>query len=243
MANILKREKQETIIKCLVDGSSIRATERITEVHRDTIMRLMVRVGEGCAKVLDEEMRGLTCQRLEVDELWGFIGKKQRHDTGEDDIKRVGDVWTFVAIDADTKLIPAHLVGKRDRGCTLQFMEDLGMRVTNRPQISSDAMGLYLEAVQFGFGQDVDYGTIVKSYEAEPIGSGRYSAPKVTGTKKAVHIGDPNEAFISTSYVERSNLTMRMCMGRLTRLTNGFSKKLENHKAATALHFAHYNFC
>lgn len=243
MANILQRDKQETIIKCLVDGSSIRAVERITDVHRDTIMRLMVRVGEGCAKLLDEEMRGLDCKRIEVDELWGFIGKKQRHVTEQDDKSRVGDVWTWVAIDSDSKLIPVYRVGKRDRDTALDFMDDLGKRMTNRLQISSDALGLYVEAVQWGFGENVDYATIVKTYEAEPIGPGRYSPPKVISTKKSVLLGEPVKSLISTSFVERQNLTMRMCMRRLTRLTNGFSKKIENHKAATALHFANYNFC
>ncbi len=243
MANILKRDKQEAIIKCLVDGNSIRATERITDVHRDTIMRLMVRVGQGCEQLLDEEMRGLTCERLQVDELWGYICKKQRHVRHDDNPARVGDVWTFVAIDSDTKLIPAYRVGKRDRDTAMDFMDDLGKRVTNCVQISSDALMLYVEAVQWGFGMNVDYGTVVKSYEAEPIGPGRYSPPKVTSIRKTAILGNPNPEHLSTSYIERQNLTMRMCMRRLTRLTNGFSKKLENHKAATALHFAHYNFC
>jgi len=243
MSNILKRDKQESIIRCLVDGNSIRATERITDTHRDTITRLMVRVGEGCAKLMDDELRDLVCERVQVDEIWGFIGKKQRHIRYDDDANRLGDIWTWVAIDSDTKLIPSYRVGKRDRDSALDFMDDLARRVTNRVQISSDALALYLEAVQWGFGQNVDWGTVVKSYEAEPIGPGRYSPPHVTSITKKVVIGNIEPEDLSTSYIERQNLTMRMCMRRLTRLTNGFSKKLENHRAATALHFAHYNFC
>lgn len=243
MANVLKRDKQEAIIRCLVDGNSIRATERITGVHRDTIMRLMVRVGNGCAKVMDHELRSLTCERVQVDEIWGFIYKKQRHVGREDDITRVGDVWTWVAIDADTKLIPSYLVGKRTSEAAKAFVDDLAGRLDNKCQLSSDGLRMYVEAVFWAFAGDVDYGQVVKSYEAEPIGPGRYSPPKVVSVERTAVFGKPNMEKVSTSHVERQNLTMRMCMRRLTRLTNGFSKKLENHVAATALHFAYYNFC
>jgi IS1 family transposase len=243
MANSLKREKQEAIIKCLVDGNSIRSTERILGVHRDTIMRFMVRVGNGCAQLMNDELRGLLCERIQCDEIWGFIGKKQRHVLGTDDINRVGDVWTWVAIDPDTKLIPAFKVGKRDLMTAQDFMSDLASRLENRVQLSTDALPMYLEAAWWAFNGNVDYAKIVKTYEAEPIGPGRYSPPKVTSTKKTVLLGKPDTDHISTSHIERQNLTMRLCMRRLTRLTNGFSKKLENHKAATALHFAHYNLC
>ena len=243
MANVLKRDKQELVIKCLVDGSSIRATERITGIHRDTIMRLMVKVGNGCAKIMDQEFRNLTCERIQVDEIWGFISKKQRHVTEEDDKARVGDVWTWVAIDADTKLIPSYHVGKRTSEAAKAFTADLAGRLDNKCQLSSDGLALYVEAVFWAFAGDVDYGQVVKSYEAEPIGPGRYSPPKVTSVERKAIFGKPAMSKVSTSHVERQNLTMRMCMRRLTRLTNGFSKKIENHVAATALHFAYYNFC
>lgn len=241
MANILPKDKQITCIAALAEGSSIRSVERITGIHRDTIMRLGVRVGETCAKIMDQEMRGLDCKRVEVDEIWGFIGKKQRNVLpGE---MSVGDVWTWVAIDAETKLVPSFLIGKRDNAHAKAFIEDLASRVKNRVQISSDGLGAYVEAIKQGFGYDVDYGQIVKSYSTDPNSpQGRYSPPIVTKVEKNAVEGNPDPKLISTSYVERQNLTMRMHMRRLTRLTNAFSKKLDNFKAAAALHFAYYNF-
>lgn len=240
--NNLPTEKQEMAISALVEGSSIRSIERMTGVHRDTIMRLLVRVGETCENILDSTMRGLTCKNVEVDEIWSFVGKKQRHVGLNDDPEKVGDFYTFVALDSDTKLIPAYRVGKRDLPNATAFIDDLASRLKNRVQLSSDKLTAYVEAVELGFGSDIDYGQIVKSYEAEPIGSGRYSPPKVVSTLKKYIIGNPNWNKICTSYVERSNLTMRMQIRRFTRLTNAYSKKLENLKAAVALHFAHYNF-
>ena len=242
MANILKREKQEQAIRCLVEGNSVRSTERITGVHRDTIIRLLLRVGKGAEALMDERMRNLTCERLQLDEIWGFVGKKQRHLTESDDPNQTGDFWTFVAIDADTKLMPAFRIGKRDRETAVAFTKDLASRVSGRVQISSDALRAYVDAVSLAFGPDVDYGQIVKSYEAEPIGPGRYSPPNVVAVDRSRIWGNPDPAHISTSYVERQNLTMRMNIRRLTRLTNGFSKKVENLQAAVALHFAYYNF-
>ena len=242
MANVLKHEKQERVISALVEGSSIRSTERMTGVHRDTIMRLMQRVGAGCEAIMDAELRGLDCKRVQVDELWGFVQKKQRHVTEDDNPNRVGDFWTFVAIDADTKLVPTFKVGKRDAQTARAFMHDLASRIEGRVQISADALRAYVDAVDFAFGEDVDFGQIVKSYEAEPIGPGRYSPPKVIATDKRPVWGDPDPDHISTSYVERNNLTMRMSIRRLTRLTNAFSKRAENLRAAVALHFGHYNF-
>jgi IS1 family transposase len=234
-------DRQTQIINCLVEGNSIRSTERMTNTHRDTIMRLMVQVGEGCAKLMDETLRDLTCRRIQVDEIWSFVGKKQRFVTAQDDKRRVGDQWTFVALDADTKLVPSWLVGKRDLRTASAFMADLSGRLSNRVQLSSDGLKAYIDATERAFGADVDYGQIVKFYEAEPIGAGRYSPPHVVGTEKSVLTGNPDQAYISTSHVERQNLTMRMSMRRFTRLTNAFSKKVENLRAAVNLHFAHYN--
>jgi len=242
MANILPREKQITAISALAEGSSIRSVERMTGIHRDTIMRLGVRVGEACQKFMDEKLRDLACRRIQVDEIWGFIGKKQAQTRPGEARKGLGDVWTFVAIDRDTKLVPSFVVGKRDRYTAHVFMEDLSARMKNRIQLSSDAMGAYMEAVEAGFGVEVDYGQIVKTYESpEVIEQRRYSPPEVVSVDRSVITGDPRRADISTSHVERQNLTMRMHMRRLTRLTNAFSKKLENFKAAAALHFGYYN--
>jgi len=240
--NILRKEKQETAIAALVEGSSIRSVERMTGIHRDTIMRLMCRVGQGCTNLMDSYMRNLKCQNLQVDEIWCFVAKKQRRLTEDDNIEELGDQWVFVALDADSKLIPSYLVGKRTADNTQAFIKDLSNRLDNRVQLTSDSLTLYMEAVESSFGADVDYGQIVKTYEAEYTGPGRYSPPKVISAERIVIQGTPKTSKISTSYVERQNLTMRMQMRRFTRLTNAFSKKLENLKAAVALHFAHYNF-
>jgi IS1 family transposase len=240
--NRLSLERQAQIISSLVEGNSIRSTERMTETHRDTIMRLMISAGEKCASLLDEQMRDLTCQRIQVDEIWCYVQKKQRHLTIKDNPYRVGDQWTFVAIDHDTKLVPAYLIGKRDLSTAIAFMDDLSLRLRNRVQISSDALNAYIAATERAFGMDVDYGQVVKYYEAEPVGPGRYSPPHVVSAERKAIMGNPDMEYVSTSYIERQNLTMRMQMRRFTRLTNAFSKKLENLKAAVALHFAHYNF-
>jgi IS1 family transposase len=240
--NNLKSEKQEMVIGGLVEGSSIRSIERMTRVHRDTIMRLMVQVGNTCEKIMDTTLRNLTCKDIEVDEVWSFVGKKQRHVNFKDDPTKVGDFYTFVALDSETKLIPAYKVGKRDLATAQAFISDLSSRLSNRIQLSSDKLKAYVEAVETVFGADIDYGQIVKSYEAEPTGPGRYSPPKVISVLKEYITGNPDFNKICTSFVERQNLTVRMQMRRFTRLTNAFSKKLENLKAAVALHFTHYNF-
>lgn len=243
MANVTKREKKAAIIKALVEGCSIRSIERMTGTHRDTIMRLMVKVGQACERLLDEMMTDLPCIEIEVDEIWGYVAKKQRHVTADDDPSVVGDTWTFVAIDPDTKIIPSFKTGKRDAATTREFIEDLASRLRNRVQINSDAFRLYAAAIDRAFGDAEDYAHVVKSYETEPAGSGRYSPPKVIEVEKVAVRGNPDLDIASTSYVERQNLTIRMSNRRMTRLTNAFSKKLENHKAAMALHFAHYNLC
>jgi IS1 family transposase len=243
MSYNLPREKQVTIIRALVEGVSIRSVERMTGVHRDTIMRLMVRIGEGCERLQSAMMRDLDTEAIEVDEIWGFVEKKQRHVTASDDPSRCGDVWTFVAIDADTKLIPAFRTGKRDLPTAVAFMTDLSERVRNRIQISSDGLRAYVDATEQAFGTAVDYCQIIKTYETEPVGAGRYSPPRVKSVERVAVAGDPSMSRASTSYVERSNLSIRMSNRRMTRLTNAFSKKIENHRAAMALHFANYNLC
>lgn len=240
--NRLKPERQQAVVAALVEGNSIRSTERMTGVHRDTITRLVVRLGNGCKRLLDERLVDLDCEDIQVDELWCYVGKKQRHVTKDDDKSRVGDMWTWVAIDRDTKLVPSHLVGKRTQAYATKFCADVAKRMKNRVQLSSDKLSSYVWAVDQAFAGQVDYGTVVKSYEAEPIGPGRYSPPKVVEVRKEPVVGNPKHDRICTSHVERQNLTMRMECRRFTRLTNGFSKKVENLEAAVALHFAHYNF-
>jgi IS1 family transposase len=203
---------------------------------------LLIEVGNGCATLMDEQMRELPCRRIEVDEIWAHVGKKQRHLTPRDNPLLVGDQYTFVALDPESKLVPAYRVGKRDLPTATAFIADLSERLANRVQLSSDALAAYVEATERAFGADIDYGQEVKAYEAEPVGRGRYSPPHVTSAQRVVIAGNPDKALISTSLVERQNLTMRMSMRRFTRLTNAFSKHIENLRAAVSLHFAHYNF-
>ena len=244
MANVLPKDKQIAVIAALAEGSSIRSIERITGISRNTIMRLGVRIGQGCAKVLDAKMRDLTCHYLQFDEIWGFIGKKEKHRMIDDD-PQLGDVWTFCAIDAETKVVPTFRVGKRDHQTANAFVSDVASRLKNRPQISSDGLRAYVEAVENAFGMNVDFGMIIKNYGAdkgEHHQERRYSAPEVTSMHKIDVMGRPDMDLVSTSHIERLNGTTRLHMRRLTRLTYAFSKKLENFEAAAALHFAYYNF-
>lgn len=242
MANVLNMDKQIAVISMLAEGCSLRAIERITGVHRDTTMRLGVKVGKGCASLLDKKMRDLDCHYLQFDEIWGFIGKKEKHCT-IDDNPELGDVWTFCAVDADTKLVPSFKVGKRDHTTANAFVQDVASRMKNRVQISTDALRAYVAAVEKAFGADVDYGQIVKTYTHDVSISPdhRYSAPEIVTTERKVIAGTPDMRLVSTSYIERLNATTRLHMRRLTRLTLAFSKKLENFEAAVALHFAYYN--
>ncbi|MGE0184099.1 MAG: transposase [Parvularculaceae bacterium] len=242
--NRLPFDRQIEVISALTEGCSIRATERMTGAHRDTIMRLGVAVGEACAGLHDRMMRNLNVDYIELDELWSFVAKKQRRTTPEDG-KEVGDQYIFTALDRFNKAIISYQVGKRDQNNTRRFLYDLRERVINTPQINSDAFPAYPEAVWSAFGDDCHYGQIVKRYVGEPPinAARRYSPGVVVGVQKEVVTGFPVKHMISTSHVERSNLSARMASRRLTRLTNGFSKKLRNHKAAFSLYVAHYNLC
>jgi len=241
MANVLNTDKQIMIVGALAEGSSIRSIERMTGVHRDTIMRLGVRIGQGCTRLMDGAMRNLSCNRLEVDEIWGFVGKKEINVREGDD--SVGSVWTFCAIDADTKLVPAFKVGDRDKKTATAFMQDVKNRMATRIQISTDGLPAYVQAVETAFGADVDYAQIIKVYGHDEVNMNhRYSPPEVISSEKVYVAGRPDMDLVSTSYVERLNATTRLHMRRLTRLTLAFSKKRENFEAAVGLHFAYYNF-
>jgi IS1 family transposase len=240
MANVLNTDKQIAIIGSLAEGSSIRSIERITGVHRDTIMRLGVKVGQGCSAMMDDQMQNLSCNRIEVDEIWGFVGKKERNVVKND--LQVGSVWTWCAIDAETKLVPTYLCGDRSPKSAKMFMNDLASRMANRVQLSTDGLAAYITAVEQSFGNDVDYGRISKVYGTYSYGERRYSTSGVMAVSKHVETGNPDYDLISTSYVERLNATTRLHMRRLTRLTHAFSKKYENFIAAVGLHFAYYNF-
>ena len=238
--NVLKREKQIAVISGLTEGLSIRSVERLTRVHRDTICRLVVRIGQHCETIMDETMRGLTLSAVQADEIWGFVGKKAKH-VRPDDPYEFGDAYTFVALDEDTKLVPWFTVGKRDEMTTHEFIANLAMRVKGRVQITTDGWSAYRTAIPEYFGSRADYEQIIKQYGENPD-EHRYSPPKVTHIENRWVQGSPHVDHITTSHVERQNLTMRMHLRRLTRLTNAFSKKLVNLRAAIAAHFVWYNF-
>jgi len=245
MANVLSTAKRVQIVSTLVEGVGIRATARMVGVSKDTVMKLWVGMGEACARFMDEELRELTCRRLQVDEVWSFVYAKQKN-VPQDRLGEfgVGDVWTFTAIDAETKLIPSFLIGSRDAGSATEFMQDLAGRLVNRVQLTTDGHKMYLSAVEEAFGSKVDFAQLVKIYGADAAeGEKRYSPAVCIGCERTAVTGRPDPAHVSTSYVERSNLTLRMNIRCFTRLTNAFSKKLRNHAAAMGLYFAYYNFC
>lgn len=225
----------------LVEGNSLRAVSRMADVSINTVTKLLVDVGTACCEYQDKALRGLSCRRLQCDEIWSFVGMKQKTAVrnGRTD---AGDLWTWTALDSDTKLVPSWLVGGRDSGTAHAFIQDLADRLANRIQLTTDGHKVYLEAVESAFGANIDYSMLIKMYGAEQVGEARYSPAKCIGTQTVCCTGNPNPAHVSTSYVERQNLTMRMGMRRFTRLTNAFSKKAENHAHAVAIHFMWYNF-
>lgn len=240
--NKLNIQRRAQVIKSLVEGNSIRATCRMTDTAKGTVMRLLVDVGTACARYQDEHLRNLTCRRIQCDEIWNFVYSKQKNVPA--DMKAfAGDAWTWVAMDADTKIIPSWIVGLRDAGYAHELMTDLAGRLSHHVQLTTDGLRSYLSAVEDAFGSNVDYAQLVKLYGPAPTeDQRRYSPAEWVGSKPNVVQGDPDPAYISTSYIERQNLTMRMSMRRFTRLTNGFSRKIENLEHAVALHFMWYNF-
>lgn len=242
--NRLPTAKRVQIISALVEGSSLRATSRMADVSINTVTKLLLDVADACGTYQDETMRNLPCRSIQCDEIWQFVYAKRANVTEavRERNPHAGDVWTWVAIDADTKLVPAFLVADRSAGSAFDFMQDVASRLKHRVQLTTDGHKPYLAAVEDAFGSDVDYATLTKIYGADPEDEKRYSPAKCLGCEVKTVQGNPDPKHISTSYVERQNLTMRMSMRRFTRLTNGFSKKLENHIAAVTLHFMHYNF-
>ncbi|HYM20699.1 MAG TPA: IS1 family transposase [Candidatus Kapabacteria bacterium] len=240
--NKLNKDKQTEIVKCLTEGMSLRATSRMTDVSRNTVSKLLLEIGEACERYHDERVKNFTTKKVQVDEIWSFIYSKQKNvPEAMKDQDGVGNVWTWTAIDADSKLIISYAVGNRDAECALRFMKDIKSRLANRVQLTSDGFGAYASAVEVAFQGEIDYGMLVKIYGAVSD-EHRYSPAECTAAIKQPVTGRPVKKDISTSYVERQNLSMRMGMRRFTRLTNAFSKKMEYHVAAIALYFMHYNF-
>jgi IS1 family transposase len=244
--NALSNDQRTTAIQALIEGNSIRSTERMTGIHRDTIMRLLVRTGDGCQRFMSNRIKNVQAQKVQVDEIWTYVFKKQARIGIDENAAGIGDQYVFVGIDSDTKLVISHLVGKRDAASCYYFMRDLKDRLATRVQLTTDGFKPYINAVDDTFGTDVDYAQLVKIY-GQPKASAAnarnwYEPVRVIGAIPMDVMGRPKAMGISTSHVERQNLTMRMQMRRFTRLTNGFSKKLDNLKAHIALHFAHYNF-
>ncbi|MGH2704713.1 MAG: IS1 family transposase [Actinomycetota bacterium] len=241
--NRLSTKERAQIIGCLVEGNSIRATVRVTGAAKNTVAKLLIDLGKACSEYQDGVLTNLTAKRVQCDEIWSFCYAKQKNVPPEHEGEfGYGSVWTWVAIDADSKLAMSWLIGKRDLMDAVLFMQDVRSRLANRVQLTTDGWKAYLEAVEGEFGADIDYAQLHKLYAAESQDEARYSPASCTGVEVRIVQGNPDPEHISTSYVERQNLTMRMGMRRFTRLTNAFSKKVENLAAAVSLHFMHYNF-
>lgn len=242
--NRLSSEQRTKVISCLIEGCSIRSTVRITGISKKTVMRLVVEVGTFCADYQDRVFRNLNCERMQVDECWSFVFAKEKNVTEEIAANNPGadDAWLWAAIDADTKLVPCWLIGKRDLSSARDFIEDLASRLSNRIQLTSDGLKIYIKAVDKAFGEDIDYAQLVKVYGIDPEGEKRYSPAVCTSCESHPITGNPDPKHINTSYIERHNLSVRMTARRFTRLTNAFSKKLENHVASVALTYFAYNF-
>lgn len=241
--NKLSTAKRAAVVAALVEGNSIWATVRMTDVSKPAILKLLADLGRACAEYQDRTLRGLRWRRVQCDEIWQFCYAKDRNvPRDKRGVFGYGGVWTWVAIDADTKLVPAWPVGPRDLGTAYDFMHDLADRISTRIQLTTDGLKIYLEAVESAFYAGIDYAMLHKVYRTNPEGEPRYSPAKCIGTTSAIISGDANPKHISTSYVECQNFTMRMSIRRFTRLTNVFSKKLENHAAMVAIYFMYYNF-
>jgi IS1 family transposase len=236
-------EQKTRVVAALVEGNSVRSTVRLTGVAKNTVLRLLLDLADGCAAYHDAHVRNLKVRSLQCDEIWQYVGSKAKNTSLEKKAIGWGDVWTWTAIDADSKLCVSYLIGGRDLGWANQFMQDCANRIRNRVQITTDGHKAYLEAVESAFGADSDYAQLQKVYGASGDNEKRYSPATCIGCDMKVVSGDPDPKHVSTSFVERQNLSMRMSIRRFTRLTNAFSKKLENHAAAVALWFMYYNFC